>query len=56
MHKNRKSKELVRDEVICQLKTEKSRLEKEVKKLKLELDLLKMAFSEKNIKFNHTIH
>ena len=56
MTKDRNSKDLVRDEVLTQLKNEKSNLQKEVKKLRLELDLLKIAFSESHKGFTHQIH
>jgi hypothetical protein len=56
MTKDRHSKDLVRDEVIAQLKNEKSNLLKEVKKLRLEIDLLKIAFSESHKGFTHRIH
>ena len=56
MTKDRHSKDLVRDEVISKLKNEKSNLQKEVKKLRLELDLLKIAFSESHKGFSHRIH
>lgn len=43
MTKDRNSKELVRDEVIAQLKKEKSNLERQVKKLTSELQIMKMS-------------
>jgi hypothetical protein len=43
MKKERQSKDLIRDEVIVQLKKEKSNLERQVKKLTSELQLMKIA-------------
>ena len=43
MKKERQSKDLVRDEVIVQLKKEKSNLERQVKRLTSELQLIKMS-------------
>ena len=43
MTKDRHSKDLVRDEVIAQLKKEKSNLERQVKRLNSELQLIKMS-------------
>jgi hypothetical protein len=43
MRKERQSKDLIRDEVIVQLKKEKSNLERQVKRLTSELQLIKMS-------------
>ena len=43
MNKDRNSKDLVKDEVIAQLKKEKSNLERQVKKLTSELQIMKMS-------------
>jgi hypothetical protein len=43
MKKERQSKDLIRDEVIVQLKKEKSNLERQVKRLTSELQLMKIS-------------
>jgi cell division protein FtsB len=43
MKKERQSKDLIRDEVIVQLRKEKSNLERQVKRLTSELQLIKMS-------------
>jgi cell division protein FtsB len=43
MKKERQSKDLIRDEVIVQLRKEKSNLERQVKRLTSELQLIKIS-------------